>query len=79
MGKQYYPAREATCRKCHKHEEEQELVSHVNTAHLHQQKIVNKFPKLFRGLGTIEREYESVLTRMLNLMLWLLQEGYPYL
>ena len=25
------------------------LVSHVNTVHLYQQKIMNKFPKLFRG------------------------------
>ena len=39
------------------------LVSHVNTVHSHQQKIVNKFPKLFRGLGTIEGEYEIVLTK----------------
>ena len=29
----------------------------------YQQKIVNRFPKLFRGLGTIEGEYEIVLTK----------------
>ena len=37
------------------------LVSQVNTVNSYQQKIVNKFPKLFEGLGTIEGEYAIVL------------------
>ena len=39
------------------------LVSQVNTVNSYQQKTVNKFPQLFKGLGTIEGEYAIVLKK----------------
>ena len=39
------------------------LISQINTIDIYQQKIVMKFPRLFKGLGTLEGEYEIVLRK----------------
>ena len=39
-----------------------ELISQVNTIDVYQKNVVKKFPQLFKGLGTLEGEYEIVLS-----------------
>ena len=39
------------------------LISQVSTVNVCQQKIVRKFPWLFKGLGTLEGEYKIVLRK----------------
>ena len=39
------------------------LISQVNTVDVYQRNVVKKFPHLFKGLGTLEGEYEIVLRK----------------